>query len=65
MTALFEKLKAKLATLSEEKQKRWIMRFLEELAQSERVSNEPQPFVREWIGGREPTREEISEAVEK
>jgi hypothetical protein len=62
MTELFEKLKAKLATLPEEEQRRWILRFLEELARGERSSSEPQTFVKGWIGGSEATFAETMDA---
>jgi hypothetical protein len=67
MTSLLRELERKLAQLPAEEQESWIAHFLEELATKDQLSegDNQESEEDEWIGGRRPTQEEVSEAIRR
>jgi hypothetical protein len=67
MTELLQELERELAKLPAEKQDRWVSHFLKELSSETRVVNgdNEDNAKGEWIGGRRPSQEEVTEAMRK
>lgn len=56
-------LEQRLARLPVEEQSAWIARFLDQLERQTNVGQARASIEGEWIGGRQPTPEEVAEAV--
>ena len=65
MTERFLELERKLATLPEEKREEWISHFLEELDLETAQINGDASDEGEWIGGRKPTQDQVTRALEQ
>jgi hypothetical protein len=71
MTELLQELERKLAELPTDEQEAWLSRFLKELSleghepDGHALAEEANDEKGEWISGRRPTKEEISDAVRR
>lgn len=68
MLPKLQELEQRLAALPAEEQSAWIARFLDQLQRQTnggqtKAPIESKPIKGEWIGGRQPTPEEVAEAV--